>query len=224
MDGKSKTKTHKGQRLNLELGTKLLVTLEDHGTPIKALLTGMEPDAYLVIRLPEATVVSDNLGEESHLKIRYVSWGDVYGFKSKIIGHFYKDDILLLIISYPGRIKSFDMRKEERIESYIPAKLTLAGEHYHGCVMDLSPNGCRFDYNKKSKKHRHDFSHNDKVQLSFKLPGQDQAQLFAGLINDIRKDEPTLSLVIKFDLDAGASFSTQEILSYMEEHRSHLEH
>lgn len=222
-DKSAKKRTTQGKRLSLELGTKLTVTTKGIGSTLKVLLVGLEPDAFLIIRLPEATEPSDAFSEGSRIKLKYISWGNVYGFKSDVLGQFQNNDMYLLILSYPSSIKSYDMRKEERVDSYIPATMMLEKKNYAGCLLDISPSGCRFEFGGGGEKSAPLLSLTEKVKLSFHLPEQSEKQVFIGRIRGIRQDT-ALSIVIQFDLDSEAAFSSRAILDFLNQKHSYKHH
>lgn len=206
-----------GQRLSLEIGTKMLVTFEGLDTPAKALFVGMEPGAYIVIRLPELTGLSDRVGIGKRLHLRYVSLGMVYGFNCTVLGQVTERGLGLLILSYPTAAQSYDKRQEERLDSYVPAVLNVQKTGFSGYLLDLSPSGCRFAFDSSSDNTRPAIRLGQEATISFQLPSLEGEQIFASRISNIRHDGRSLSLGLKFDLKSGATFNSDVFRSFLSE-------
>ncbi|MBW2086425.1 MAG: flagellar brake protein [Deltaproteobacteria bacterium] len=214
---KTVKKSTQAQRLSLEMGTKMMTTFGDQYTAVKAFLVGMEPGSFLIIRLPELMGSEDFLVEGNKASVRYVSWGMVYGFQSRILGYHHKGGFNLVILSYPKAVKTYDLRKDGRTDSYVLATLTLGKDNFTGFLFDLSPSGCRFAFGKSSEKPDSGLELDQKVTVSFHLPDLEGTQTFVCKTQNIQHDEQSLSLGLQFDLESGAAFSPMGVLRYLEE-------
>ncbi|MBW2324624.1 MAG: flagellar brake protein, partial [Deltaproteobacteria bacterium] len=190
------------QRLNLEIGAKLMTTFKGQDMAVKALLIGMEPGVFLVLKLPEIIGLKDLLFEGNQTSVRYISWGMVFGFKTQILDYVKEDDLNLVVLSYPKTVKTYDLRKEPRTESFLPAALNVEEDNFAGFLMGLSPGGCRFSFDKSSGKSGFDIKIGQKVKISFKLPGLESTQKFVCKTQNIQRDNDSLSLGLQFDLES----------------------
>ncbi|MBW2092662.1 MAG: flagellar brake protein [Deltaproteobacteria bacterium] len=186
---------------------------------VKTLLAGMEPGVSLVLRLPEIMGSKDFLFEGNEVSVRYISWGMVFGFRSRIIEYLDRNDLNLVMLSYPKAVKTYEARKEPRAESFLPANLTVEENNFSGFLMDLSPSGCRFAFDISAKKAESAFKIGQKVTISFKLPGLEGTQVFVCRTQNFQRDDHTISLGLQFDLESGAAFSPAGVLQYLEERK-----
>jgi len=216
MDGRGKAKQKdEGRRLNLEIGASLVAIFEGETEPVRALLIGMEPGAYLVMRLPEVTRWPKKRGKEKQITVRYVSWGKVYSFQSTLVGHFRENELFLIIISYPKTIEALDTRKDQRFNSCIPATLRLDDKNFTGFLMDISTSGGRITFGPSTEGKRPVVGVGQKAAFSFQLPQMEEKQLFTCKIQNIRHDGQSLSLGLQFDLESDAVFSLNEIINFL---------
>ncbi|MBW2092722.1 MAG: flagellar brake protein [Deltaproteobacteria bacterium] len=206
-----------GLRLNLEIGTSLAAELEGETEPKKALLVGIEPDAYLIMRLPDSTQWPDRRTTEKQVTVRYMSWGKFYSFQSTVVGYFNEHDLFLVITTYPRTIKNLDSRKDQRFSSCIPATLTLEDRSFTGLLLDISPSGGRLTFGPSTEGKRPVVGVGQKAAFSFQLPGLEEKQLFTCKVQNIRHDGQSLSLGLSFDLESDAAFSLQEIVTFLKE-------
>ncbi len=209
----------RAQRLNMEIGSRLITTFGGQDMAVKAMLVGMEPGHCLVLQLPEIMCPKDFLFAGNTASVRYISWGMVFGFQSRIIGDFSKNDLNLVILAYPRTIKTYDSRKEPRTESFVEASLVLNEEIFTGHLLDLSSGGCRFVFDSSLKKPEPTLKIGQKTTISFKLPGLKSTQVFACRTQNFQYDDKTISLGLQFDLEAGAAFSPDDVLEYLEKQK-----
>ncbi len=165
----------KGLRLTLELGTKMLVSFRSQEEPVKAVFVGMEPGGYLILRLPSGAGMSDHLYEGNKAVVKYVSFGNVYGFQSEVSSYLFKRNLVLVIMTYPSAVEVYELRGERRVEVHLPAEVkTPAGTH-RGFILDLSPSGCRFAF-REDEQPLPDLEAGAEVSVSVRLLGMQGQQ------------------------------------------------
>lgn len=131
-----------GQRINIDMGTSLLLNIEGIEEKLKSYLIGLVPSEFMIIKAPIGySGIKEKLFEGNKLTIRYLQSGQAYGFESFIISLVTKPKTML-ILSYPTTINTVSLRKTERYDCYIPCILEIEGQDFTGTIMDISLKGC----------------------------------------------------------------------------------
>jgi len=206
-----------GQRLGLEIGSRVMVAFNGRVAPVKARFIGMDAGAYLVVSLPDVADLSSLLKSGAQVGVKFVSGGMVYGFQAGIIECLHTHHIHLLILTYPERTSTYELRKEKRTDSYSPATLSVGELGFSGSVSDMSPSGCRFVFAVAGQDQRPALQLGETATVSFRLPEFDASQIFPCRIKNIRHDGQSLSLGLTFDLHAEAKFSMEFFRRFLEE-------
>ena len=134
---------HLGMRLNIELGTELMLDVHGMEGKMKSRLIGHEPSEFLIVRTPIGYVgVRRNLFEGNKVTVRYIHHGNVYGFESFILTLVNKPKSLLFL-DYPTKVAQVSLRKNERYDCYIPCVANFDNKEEKATIMDLSLTGCR---------------------------------------------------------------------------------
>lgn len=114
-------------------------------------LVGMLDPKYVILELPSIVKrgeLMDRLILNNTLTIRTIcerTTGECLGFQTKvdaIVKHPYP----LFFASFPIELFTYELRREERLETYLPAKVYRDdGTHtVMGTITDISKGGCRF--------------------------------------------------------------------------------
>ncbi|MEW6264221.1 MAG: flagellar brake protein [Thermodesulfobacteriota bacterium] len=207
-----------GQRLSLEIGARVSLRFEGQEKVMKALFVGMDPGSFIVLRLSGLDGWHDHVFEGNRVNIRYVSSGMVYGFQSICQGFIFRQNLVLGLLSYPETVKAYDLRQDQRLDSCLPAALTMGIELYHGYVLDLSPSGCGFVLTRLADKAAFQGAVGEEVKLAFSLPGQDEPQIIACRIKNIRFEEESLMIGLQLDLKTEATYSLDLFRHFVQEH------
>ena len=134
-----------GQRLSLDLGTRMAVTLgvqQGADGRIAADLVGMVHFEYLILRLPWVPGLRSRLVGGATATVRFVSDGELCGFQAAILTHIAKPS-LLLFIEYPDVIEKLALRQHKRVHCALPVQLHSRRGDAQGVIADLSQGGCR---------------------------------------------------------------------------------
>lgn len=131
------------QRINIEMGSNLLINIQGIEGRLKSHLIGLIPSEFIVIKAPIGhSGIREKFFEGNKVTVRYIQHGQAYGFESDIITLVTKPKTML-IIDYPIRISTVSLRKAERYDCYIPCSLEIEGESLSCTIMDISLTGCR---------------------------------------------------------------------------------
>lgn len=131
-----------GLRLNIDLGTKLLLGLEGYADSLKTYLVGMEQDQYLIVSTPKVAGIRNQLFTGKTVNVRYLSAGSIFGFQSKLLGQV-KIPYPLIFLSYPTVVSRHDLRRRPRVDCHIPGTLRMGLEKHPMVVLDISQGGCQ---------------------------------------------------------------------------------
>ena len=208
------------QRLNLEIGHKVKVEITGDETPVNAVFIGMDPDHFLVLRLPMAGGVHDYLYEGNVVVVKYVGAGRVQGFKAEVIGYLLKKKLLAVFLTYPEAVETYELRTEQRVNCYLPAHLTVNNQTMNGFVLDISINGCRFGFSPYNESPVNSEDIGKPATLAAGLLGLEGIQNISCTIKGVQPQGVTKSLGLQFvDLDKriaeGISGYIRKVLSYL---------
>lgn len=136
----------KGDKLALEIGTRMAVTLDglQQGPEgrIAADLVGMVHFEYIILRLPWVPGLRTRLVGGVSVTVRFVSNGDLCGFQVPVITHVAKPS-LLLFLEYPEVVEKLTLRQHKRVQCALPVQLHSRRGDAQGVIADLSQGGCR---------------------------------------------------------------------------------
>jgi c-di-GMP-binding flagellar brake protein YcgR len=202
-----------GVRVSIELGTQLFLQLEGIEVRLKSSLVGMEPGDYLIVQMPHMAGINTRLGSGNQLIVRYIRSGTVYGFQCNVIGYIMKP-FRLLFLSYPKIISSHNLRKQHRVECFIPVVIWSKENEYAGAIMDISSGGCLLTCQAHAEKNLPLIEVGDRIKLSFQLPGQTGTLMTTGQARNIIQESDKTSLGLEFD--PSDSETLKQIEDYVE--------
>jgi c-di-GMP-binding flagellar brake protein YcgR len=181
----------------LTLGTTLQLQIQGLGVALSA-LTGMEEGQYLLIKTPPFAELATKLHEKNHIIVRYVNTGEVFGFRSTLIG-IIREPVRFSILSYPATIESINLRKHERANCMVSAGIKLVeGGNYEGIVVDISMGGCSFEFNTPESGDFPLMKIGEEAVLAIHFPGNTEAAVFNICLRSIKMDNKTMRIGIQF--------------------------
>lgn len=126
----------------LTLGMDMLLKVQGLKGDYKTKLVGLRPFECIIMSMPRIPGFIHTVGPEAHLQVRYMAEGTLYGFNTCVIGHITKP-FPLLFAAYPQRLERYELRKDTRLECFMPSALFTPARGYDIYVLDLSKGGCR---------------------------------------------------------------------------------
>ena len=172
-------------RLNIELGTRIMLDIDGMDGKMKSIVIGQEPSEFLIVKAPVGHAgVRRKLFEGNKVTVRYAQHEHVYGFESFILALVNKP-WSLLFLDYPTNVEQASLRKYERYDCYIPCRARFNDIEEQGTIIDASLTGCRcllpsLSRNSKSKPPDID----QEIVLSFESPADEaQIEIEARVIN-----------------------------------------
>lgn len=160
-----------GSKVDIELGTKLMLEVDGIKGKMASYLVGLVPDEYILVKAPSGTPgLNKYFNEGNKITVRYIKYENAYGFEV-FITNFITSPKAILALDYPTRIASHSLRKSQRTNCYMLCKVQFDGDEADGVIMDFSKTGCRcIVFNLPAVKAKKLDGENATVQLVFKPP------------------------------------------------------
>ncbi len=188
-----------GAHMGLGIGTQLHIKCEGVAIAIKAFLAGMEPDEYLIIKVPEQIdMIKDKLYKGKDYLIKYIYRGVICSFKSKLIDQICKP-VDLLFLEYPKIVEHNYIRSQKRARCFIPAKINYKSIVSLGTMLDVNPRGCGCLLHGVKSDVITSANTNDSVSLLCQFPGIGSEIEISGTIKNIRIAIEGTIIGIEFD-------------------------
>ena len=212
MARKKKLKENQSTHLNIEIASDLFLQFKGVKGFFPSYLIGMKPDVFLIIKTPTIITSENILSEGSSLVVRYTSLGDVYRFKTDVLGT-NKDPFKVTFLSYPDVVEKIEYRDSQRVHCFFPATLQYDTNDISGMITDISLGGCKFRTDAIDQIEGLLIKKEGDVTLQFPLLGHKGTKKFNGKIKKVELDS-NFTLGIGFrSIGADAS---QMIASYVE--------
>lgn len=185
-------------QINIELGTKLLLELEDVNIPINSVFVGLKANDFFIASHPSNySMIKHKLFPGNPMIIKYLHNGTVYAFPTKLMDIIDKPVQMLLFV-YPKFLQSQTIRSYRRNDCLIPARLVMNGTERNGIVKDLSEEGCgcSFKYQSNSKVR---LRQGINITLFCRFPGREGDIELTGVIQNLRKEGPNEIMGLRFE-------------------------
>jgi len=184
-------------------GVHVQVALEGMSS-CRGLFIGMEAGQYLLVKLPPLIDIWKKLYKKNHVIIRYVHGGNIYGFRTTLIG-LIRETVRLFVFAYPEMVESMNLRKEERFPCMLPVILTDAvrqsDEERQGMISDLSAGGCSCEVAAPVAGHLQGAKIGDRLRLVFRLQEDMPPLAVEAELRMLQKDQNRLRLGLRFLID-----------------------
>jgi c-di-GMP-binding flagellar brake protein YcgR len=200
-----------GKSFLLPVGTRLQIDIGGIDIKLESYVVGLLPDDAIIIKHPS----TGSLGSITHkifkgnkVTVRYIHGGSVFAFQSELLGST-NDPFKLLFIAYPSLIARHRLRKNSRVQCYLPAEMFLQKRNdkeiipdvgYSGIVSDLSIQGCCFGMIKSSNNQT--LPHiriEGSITVQIQLPGIETKIELTGLVRRSVRDANKMSIGIQFN-------------------------
>lgn len=167
-------------------------------------LVGMMDPKYLILELPSIVKrgeLIDRLILSNALTIRMIcerTSGECLGFQTKvdaIVKHPYP----LFFASFPVEIFTYELRREDRLETLLPAKIYKddGSQTIEGTITDISKGGCRFILENETLAEQ--FSNTQTLHVSYPDPARGcDAVRFARVCSKRKHGKKSVALGLEF--------------------------
>lgn len=176
-----------GQRINIELGTEVVLDIQGVEGKVKSNLVGLVPSEFLIIATPVGvTGIRQRLFDGNKVTLRYKQDGFVYGFETQIITMVTKPKSML-ILHYPQKSASVTLRKSERVCCFVNCTLEIDNKDYPGTIMDISKSGCRCLVPMLSDTHKRTIDKDGmEAKLTFTAPNdKSEMEVWVKIVNQV---------------------------------------
>jgi c-di-GMP-binding flagellar brake protein YcgR len=219
-----------GKKFFFPVGVPLQVEISGVSIKMSSISVGYLAGHWLIIKYPSTGAfgsIASKLFKGNKITVRYINGGDVFGFRSELLG-MTTDPLRLLFISYPTSVFRRSLRSNRRIECYLPADIR-SGEKTKdrnvvgdGIIVDISGAGCNFTMIKGSADQvLPDVRVNDMVVFYVQLPGVEDRLEIAGNIRNIQRDSQRINMGVQFnDVDRERKVGLLEFISTLEKFNS----
>ena len=184
---RQKKKKKQTTQLNIELASDLLLQFKGVKGFFPSYLIGMKPDVFLIIKTPTIITSEDLLSEGSSLAVRYTFLGDVYKFKTLVLGT-NQEPFKVTFLKYPGVVEKIEFRDSQRVHCFFPATLVYGKTSINGMITDISQGGCKFRTDAIEQIEGLLLKKDGEVSLQFELLGSQGAKTFHGKIKKVEFD------------------------------------
>lgn len=200
------------KKMELPIGHEMLVQFEGEKARFKSTYYGQKPEEFLIIQMPGIPGIREKLLNGGRLVIRYLVGGRVYGFKAHSQGHVVRP-CPLIFLSYPQSVESLNLRKSERVNTFLDAKGSIDGVIMDGVILDLSAGGCMLLVHRTTGIAWPSLDPGQIVHLEFSLGKDQEPTTILSQVISMRKDPERIRLGIKFILDAEKDKATIKALT-----------
>lgn len=132
-------------RLEIEVGGSVLVEIEGLRRSFKSRFVGWDRGRFVLVTFPSRPEIRDHLYQDRGLILRYLHKdGVLHGFHSTVDAVLFKPE-RLLFARYPATVESLSLRKEDRVNCFVRARVAPAagGAEAPGLLLNISRSGCR---------------------------------------------------------------------------------
>ncbi|WP_320040554.1 flagellar brake protein [uncultured Desulfobacter sp.] len=187
----------KPQALNIDIGTKVYLTIEGVSFNVSSIFVGLLDDEYVIITLPQKyKTVQTKLYPGNKMIVKYLYNGSLYAFQAAII-EIITRPIRAIAIEYPKIVQNQDLRVVRRNNVAIPGRVEFKSHALQVVVFDVSRHGCCFRF-QETRKSKVAFKENDTLKIYCLLPGVSNELSAMASIRNIRREDATLSIGVEF--------------------------
>jgi c-di-GMP-binding flagellar brake protein YcgR len=209
-------------------GSGLMVEMEGEYGQHRCTLLGMVPREYMVITLPEISGAIWLLNPGFSLVVRLLDRGVVYGFRTQVLGKYVMDPVRLAFLAWPEEVETHQLRRQERLQSYFPARMTTENGAWSGVVTDLSPGGFQFQGRAEGVPLPEPPGNGQEVILDCRLVGMSGTHTVQCEVRNLRQEGAGVAAGLSFSQNEGAlprviAAYVQEVLQLLREISSSTE-
>jgi len=200
-----------GKSFLLPISTRLQMDIGGIDIKLESYVVGLLPDDAIIIKHPftgSLGSITHKLFKGNKVTVRYIHGGSVFAFQSELLG-VTNDPFKLIFIAYPSLIARHRLRKNSRVQCYLPAELFMHNKNdagiipdigNSGIVSDLSVQGCCFDMIKSSTNPT--LPHikiEGLVTVQIQLPGIESKIELTGAVKRSVRDANKMNIGIQFN-------------------------
>ncbi len=155
--------------VDIPVGLPLQAQIAGDETRFNCLYLGMKPGEFLILQMPNNNGLKERLVGRCTLVVRFMRHGTVYGFKAMVSGYLLKPRPLIFL-GYPASLETLNLRKCERVDTFIEAEGEIGTNLVRGVILDMSANGCKFVIDRTTGMRWPELPPGTTILLKFTLP------------------------------------------------------
>ncbi len=174
-----------------------LVQIECEGKKYSSILRGVVVPSCFLLDVPMVKGKAVPFYYNTRIAVRFISHGAVYGFMTLIIKVNPRPPLLLL--GYPKKIEKFKLRKGDRVDVFIPVRVTCdkLPKISQGAILNLSEKGALLVMKKEEG-----MVAGQQILLEMTLPNQKPLKSMLGTIRHLQQSESKMNVGLCFVEDA----------------------
>jgi len=185
--------------IDVHIGDMAMVEPQGVGERFKTGFVGWEMGRFVIFRLPSRLDLREYLYTGKLVIVRYLTCGgEVCGFESEVQGVNYKPQHLFFV-DYPEKVEVFNLRKENRVDTFLPATLIISDDvTMRGSILNISKGGARIGISRKDYD-AHPFSIDQQFVCNFQMLGQEAGEsTFLAVVRTIIEEYDKAFLGVEF--------------------------
>jgi hypothetical protein len=196
------------------VGTRVIIEPEGLGDRFNTNVVGWEKGKFFLVAFPHNLALRATLTVGKLLIVRYLGHdGKICGFETTVQGLIVAPQ-RFICLEYPKRIISVNLRKADRMYTFLPAKVTVDHTEIPGYIINVSVSGCRF-VPADAQNLPADYRDNMDAVINFSIFDREEMKLqTAGVVRRIKYDNEIKYIGIEFK-DPDQPFVTS-VGSYVE--------
>jgi c-di-GMP-binding flagellar brake protein YcgR len=183
--------------LSLEFGTRILIQPEGLKENLATTFIGLDKPRYLIVKAPPSRGLMENIYPEKAVTVRFASQGTVFGFRSMVLSTLNKPGKLIFLV-YPAKVETVNLRRNERVDTHIPASFAFEELSLEALIVNLSLGGCKLLI-KGNEATVPNLAKDAQAQLAFGLPGSPDRIQTVIRIRNLSIDDEKISLGCQFE-------------------------
>ncbi len=200
--------------VQIPIGLVLQAQLSTGDPRFKCRYLGMKPGEFLILQMPGVPGLREKLISRCNLILRFLISGKIYGFRSTVLSHTLRP-APLLFISFPSALETVNLRKSERIETFIECEAEIDDQIVRGVVLDLSAEGCKISIEHLTHAHAQLIQPETPLQLRFFLGSSTHELLVSGEIVTTKTDNESSEAGVRFLFEQSRNGTEEQIKHYV---------
>jgi hypothetical protein len=214
--------TKSGEASFLPVGLSLQIEIGGISTNMSSVFVGNSADDCLIITYPSTDAlgsITSKLSKGNRITVQFISDGDVFSFRSELLG-IISAPVGLLFIAYPALIVRHSPESNRGAECHLPADLRFDSRArdldtiHDGVVTDIGIAGCKFNMVQVWSEY---MPLDDSVLVGLQLPGIENRIELSGTIRNVQMDSRKTSMEIQFnEIDEDKKMRIIDFISTLE--------
>lgn len=197
------------------IGLKLQCEIVGADMRFKSVYWGMKPADFLIFKMPASMPETrDLIFSRCNMIVRYIVDGKVHGFHTSVVGHV-MNPTPMFFVTYPKTLEVINLRKTERVDTFIEAKGENEEMTSWGMILDLSEEGCLFSIDKATGLQWPPIEKGDEFELEFKLTNSPEPLVVHVEVVMIRKADEKADAGLRFHFSADDDENKNHIAEYI---------